>query len=242
VADQHIPFCDRLLQSGVELVSYDPHSVSKVAAALLFGVSDRSLIDLWEYCKGLTEEEIATILDAGASARENRRHKSPRALEHAEFTFEIVTDFGAYRDLHRHRILTQERQLLCCDYGFYTPAEIEGTDFEEDYCHALNQAKIVYDEIAAELPEEAQYVVPMAFNIRWYFHVNLRSLQWLCELRSSPAGHPSYRHIAQMMARRVCEVLPAFERYFKFVDYGGYEIGRLDQEQRKEEKFQPMVF
>jgi thymidylate synthase ThyX len=90
--------------------------------------------------------------------------------------------------------------------------------------------------IAAELPEEAQYVVPMAYNIRWYFHVNLRSLQWLCELRSSPAGHPCYRHIAQIMARQVAQVFPAFERFFKFVDYEGYELGRLGQEQRKQEK------
>ncbi len=173
-----------------------------------------------------------------SNARENRRHKSPRALEHADFTFEIVTDFGAYRDLHRHRLLTQERQLLTCDYGFYTPPEIQGTPYEADYCQALTQAKEVFDRIAAELPEEAQYVVPMAYNVRWYFQVNLRALQWMCELRSAPAGHPSYRHVAQAMAKQVCETIPAFERFFKFVDYEGYEMGRLGQEQRKIEKQQ----
>ncbi len=81
--------------------------------------------------------------------------------------------------------------------------------------------------IAEELPEEAQYVVPMAYNMHWYFHVNLRSLQWLCELRSSPAGHPNYRFIAQEMAKQVSKVCPSFERFFKFVDYEGYELGRL---------------
>jgi thymidylate synthase ThyX len=86
------------------------------------------------------------------------------------------------------------------------------------------------------LPEEAQYVVPMAYNIRWYFHLNLRALQWLCELRSAPAGHPTYRFVAQVMAKQVIEAFPAFERFFKFVDYGGYELGRLGQEQRKAEK------
>ena len=114
--------------------------------------------------------------------------KSPRALEHANFTFEIVADFGVYRDLHRHRMLTQERQLLCCDYGFYTPTEIIGTPLEKEYLEALHKAKQVFDTIASELPEEAQYVVPMAYNVRWYFHVNLRALQWLCELRSLPCG------------------------------------------------------
>ena len=143
--------------------------------------------------------------------------------------------------MHRHRILTQQRQFLCCDYGFYTPSELKGTPYEEEYCDALHQAKTVFDLIADELPEEAQYVVPMAYNIRWYFHVNLRSLQWLCELRSSPAGHPCYRNIAQAMAGQVSQLFPAFERYFKFVDYDGYELGRLGQEQRKVDKQQTLL-
>lgn len=241
IAEQHLGRCERSLQSGVRLVSHDPEAVTKVAAAMLFSNGNKGLPEIWNYCKTLPDEELARILDAGCNARENRRQKSPRALEHAEFTFEVVTDFGAYRDLHRHRILTQERQFLSCDYGFYTPPEIQNTPYEEDYCHALNQAKEVFDVIAAELPEEAQYVVPMAYNIRWYFHVNLRALQWLCELRSSPAGHPSYRYIAQTMARQVCNTIPAFERFFKFVDYEGYELGRLDQEQRKVEKQQSLL-
>ena len=103
----------------------------KVAAALLYSVGDRGLPELTEYCKKLSDEEIARILDAGCNSRENRRQKSPRALEHAEFTFEIVADFGAYRDLHRHRLLTQERQFLCCDYGFYTPPELQGTPMKK---------------------------------------------------------------------------------------------------------------
>lgn len=223
-------------ENGVYLLSYDPDSVAKVAAGLLFAYGDKSLVDLFNYCKQLPEEEIARILDAGCSARETRRHKSPRALEHAEFTFEIIADFGVYRDLHRHRMLTQERQLLCCDYSYCTPPEIIGTAFESDYHSAMERAKQVFDTIASELPEEAQYVVPMAYNVRWYFHINLRALQWLCELRSSPAGHPNYRYVAQTMAKEVCKAFPAFERFFKFVDYDGYEMGRLGQEQRKAEK------
>jgi thymidylate synthase ThyX len=225
-----------LRNAGVQLVDSDKEGVLKVASAMLFTQSNHSLPDLMNYCRRLPEEEIARILDGGCNARETRRHKSPRALEFATFTFDIVADFGIYRDLHRHRMLTQERQLLCCDYGFYIPQEIVGTHLETSYLEAMDKAKQAYDIIAAELPEEAQYVVPMAYNLRWYFHVNLRALQWLCELRSQPAGHPSYRYIAQMMAKQVCESFPAFERFFKFVDYDGYEMGRLGQEQRKAEK------
>ncbi|MFI0435975.1 MAG: FAD-dependent thymidylate synthase [Parachlamydiaceae bacterium] len=238
IADQHLPHCERTLTSGVRLMNYDPDAALNVASALLFAQGDRGLHEIRQYCQKLPEEEISRILDAACSARENRRHKSPRALEHAQFTFEIITDFGAYRDLHRHRMLTQERQLLSCDYGFLTPTEIQDTPYEEEYRHALEQAKEVHDLIAVELPEEAQYVVPMAYNIRWYFHVNLRGLQWLCELRSSPAGHPTYRYIAQQMAYQVCQAIPAFERFFKFVDYEGHELGRLGQEQRKFDKEQ----
>jgi thymidylate synthase ThyX len=236
IAMQHADIASRTMEPGIRLISYDPNAVYKVAAALLFPFVHQGLGDLQDYCKQLPEEEIYRILDAAATPRENRRHKSPRALEQADFTFEIVADFGVYRDLQRHRLLSQERQLLTCDYGFYLPPEIAGTPMEAEYVAAMEKAKMAFDTIACSLPEEAQYVVPMAYNIRWYFHVNLRALQWLCELRSAPAGHPTYRFVAQVMAKQVIEAFPAFERFFKFVDYGGYELGRLGQEQRKAEK------
>lgn len=227
---------ERKHQLGVRMVSSDPQAVQKVVAGLLFAYSDRGLNELMDYCQTLPNEEILRIFDAASNARENRRHKSPRALEMAEFTFEIVADFGVYRDMQRHRILTQERQLLSCDYGYSISPEIIGTELEFEYREALERAKDVYDIIASELPEEAQYVVPMAYNIRWYFHVNLRALQWMCELRSTAQGHPNYRYIAQSMANLVSERFPEFERFFKFVDYEGYDLGRLKQEIKNSEK------
>ncbi len=226
------PFAD----SAVRLVQFDPQSVAKVAASLLFSHSQGGLKELEEYCRRLSEEDMARLLETACTARENRRHKSPRALEHANFTFEILADFGVYRDLQRHRMLTQERQFLSCNYGYYSPPEIAGTEMQKDYDAAMEMAKKAYDTIATELPEEAQYVVPMAYNVHWYFHVNLRGLQWLCELRSQAAGHPTYRLIAQEMARQVSQAIPQFERFFKFVDFEGYQLGRLGAEIRQEEK------
>lgn len=236
VTRENTKFPDRSFEPGVRLLSYDCDGAIKVASAMLFGHSNKGLEELYAHCKKMSEEEIARVLDAACSARESRRHKSPRALEHANFTFEIISDFGAYRDLHRHRMLTQERQLLSCDYGFYVPPEIVGSPLEAEYNQAMLKAKEVYDLLSTELPEEAQYVVPMGFNVRWYFHVNLRSLQWLCELRSSPAGHSTYRFIAQQLAKLACEAVPQFERFFKFVDFDGYDMGRISQEQHKAEK------
>lgn len=236
LSDRHTASISKMQHPGVRLISYDLESPAKVAAALLFEHTDVGLHELQEYCRALPEEELNRILDSASNFRENRRHKSPRALEHATFTFEIVADFGIYRDLHRHRILTQDRQMLTCNFGYFIPHEIIDTEMEKQYRNAMDEAKKVYASIAEELPEEAQYVVPMAYNMHWYFHVNLRSLQWLCELRSAPAGHPSYRFIAQELAKQVSKVFPSFERFFKFVDYDGYELGRLGQEIRTVEK------
>lgn len=225
-----------LAKPGVRLIHFDPDAPVKVAGALLFSSTSAGLYELQEYCRHLPDEELNRLLEIPCSPRENRRHKSPRALEHATFTFEVLADFGVYRDLQRHRMLTQERQLLSSDYGFYTPPEIIGTEMEAEYFQAMEKAKSAYDTVSQELPEEAQYIVPMAYNIHWYFHVNLRSLQWLCELRSQAAGHTTYRRIAQEMARQVSKAIPSFERFFKFVDFEGYELGRLDAEIRSEKK------
>jgi thymidylate synthase ThyX len=236
LAQRHASSLHKVQNTGPVLINYDPESPQKIAAALLFEYSNSSLSALQQQCQRLSEEDLNRILDAASTFRENRRHKSPRALEQAMFTFEIVADFGIYRDLQRHRMLTQERQLLTCNLGYYTPAEIAGTEMEEPYRKAMDEAKKVYGMIACDLPEEAQYIVPMGYNIHWYFHVNLRALQWLCELRSASAGHPNYRFIAQEMAKQVSKAIPSFERFFKFVDYEGYEMGRLGQEIRIFEK------
>ncbi len=235
-SDHHGRDIPPFAEPGVRLIAFDKDAVAKVGGALLFNYTSGGLLELQNYCRQLGEEDLARLLEAGCAARENRRHKSPRALEHAEFTFEILADFGVYRDLQRHRILTQERQPLTCNWGYYTPPEIRGTDLEKEYCDAMDLAQKAYDTVAAELPEEAQYMVPMAYNIHWYFRVNLRALQWMCELRSQPAGHVSYRLIAQEMARRVSSALPPFEKFFKFVDFDGYELGRLGAEVRQEAK------
>lgn len=231
VREHHeIPFTVK--EAGVRLIAYDAAAEVKVAAALLYPYNHASLEELQRYCQKLSPEERAKIFDAASTMRENRRHKSPRALEQSFFTFEIVADFGAYRDLHRHRMLSQERQLLGCSYGYYIPPELVGTAMEKSYREAMDQARIAYDQIAKELAEEAQYIVPMAYNVSWYFHLNLRALQWLCELRSSPAGHSNYRYIAQALVKEVTQIFPSFETFFKFVDFEGYGLGRIQQEQR----------
>ncbi len=216
-------------KQGVFLIEYDEDCICTIAANLLFENSNHSLVDLKKYCKNLPEEDLSRILQSACFSRKNRRHKSPRALENAFFTFEIIADFGIYRDLQRHRMLTQERQLLNCDYGYDLPNELIESGLGKEYINAMESAKQTYEIIKTQFPEEAQYVVPMAYNLRWYMKINLRSLQWLTELRSSPAGHSNYRYVAQQMAKKVCEISPQLTRFFKFVDFDDYDIEKINK-------------
>ncbi len=220
----------------VRFIDCDEDALWKVARALLFSRSQQSIDQIERQLKEVPEEKITSLFAELAAQRKNRRHKSPRALENAFFTFEVVTDFGAYRDLHRHRLLTQERQLLSCNLGYEVPEELVSFGLDKPYREAMEQAAQAYSELAKEFPEEAQYIVPLGYNIRWYMRLNLRALQWMCELRSTPAGHPSYRYVAQAMAEQVSQRFPAFAPFFKFVDFDGYSLGRLQQEERKEKK------
>lgn len=218
----------------VRLVTFNPTSLETLATMLCFEESGVSIEELRNGFEHFSREDFKNLFERFNKSRTNRRHKGPRALENVDFTFEIVGDFGMYRDLQRHRTLTQERQTLGCDLGYFIPQELIGTEFEEEYRSAMDQARETWLELVEVSSEEAQYVVPMAYNIRWYFKINLRALQWMCELRSQPAGHENYRRVAQEMVRKVLEVLPELECFFGFVDFNEYALGRLGQETRAE--------
>jgi thymidylate synthase ThyX len=220
----------------VELLDWDPDAPAKVLAALDYPQASAPLATLREAAARLTPAEQARRLAALAALRENRRHKPPRALELASYTFDLLGDYGMYRDLHRHRMLTQQRQPLSTRHGYALPDELREAGLEAPFAAAMDAAAQAYEAIAAEHPAEAQYVVPMAYRIRWHMHVNLRALIWLVELRSAPQGHPAYRRMAQALYRRVAEAHPAFAPLFRFVDLEDYALGRMGAEQRQEDK------
>jgi thymidylate synthase ThyX len=215
---------------SVRLIEHDPDAEQKVVAAALFPRSDGG----WEDQTG----DPAAILDALLGARANRRQRPPRALEHAQYTFEIVANFAAYRDLHRHRMLTQDRQLLGTSLGYDVPKGLAELGLESRFQEAVEAAAAAHRRLEREAgPALAQYVVPLAFHVRWYFRINLREVYHLCELRTTPQGHPDYRWVAQEMFRLVSEVHPRLARYASFVDLGpGDELERRKAERRIDEK------
>ncbi|HEV2056487.1 MAG TPA: FAD-dependent thymidylate synthase, partial [Methylomirabilota bacterium] len=186
----------------------------------------------------LETADHAQVLEALLGDRANRRHRVPRALEHAQYTFEIVANFGAYRDLHRHRMLTQDRQVLGTSLGYDLPPGIADLGLGGRFAAAVEAAAAVNSRLEGDVgPALAQYIVPLAFRVRWYFRVNLREVYHLCELRTTPQGHPDYRWVAQEMFRRVAEVHPRLAGYARFVDLGpGDELERRQSERRLDEK------
>jgi thymidylate synthase ThyX len=228
----------------VRLVDFDPEGEAKIIAALFYPQGPWGLSALREWAGGIPEAERGDLFEAIAEARANRRHRPPRAFELAFFTFDLVGDFGMYRDLHRHRMLTQQRQPLTTRLGYVAPEEVEESGVAPRYREAMEQAAQAFEAIVKDHPAEAQYVVPMQYHIRWNVNVNLRALIWMLELRSQPQGHPAYRRMAQDMFRAVREIQPRLAPLFKFVDMQGSKggardlLGRLDAEKRKEQKKQ----
>ena len=221
---------------GVTLVEYDADAETKLLAALVFAETAAPLPALRQWAAGLDHDAREQIFSTLAGLRRNRRHKLSRALEMVTYTFDLVGDYGMYRDLHRHRMLTQIRQPLTTRLGFVMPDEVRAAGLDADFQAVMERAADAFEAVSPEYPLEAQYLVPMAYRIRWLFHLTLRELMWLVELRSTPQGHPAYRRMAQEMFRRVREVHPRLASLIRFVDLADYPLGRLGAEQRHEEK------
>jgi thymidylate synthase ThyX len=222
----------------VRLVDFDPEAELKTVAAMLYPHLDAPLAAVLELVEGMGEAERLAIIDAYIGERATRFHHPGRALEEPYYTFDILADLGAYRDLQRHRVLTQERQRLTTEHGFVVSAELDEVGVGDAYRAALEQAAELFAEMQAELPAEAQYAVPFAFRVRWRIKLNLREAYHLIELRSARQGHPAYRQIAQELYRQISAVHPALARGMRFVDLESYALERLAAEQRLDQKLQ----
>jgi thymidylate synthase ThyX len=224
------------VKEPVTLIDYDAQAEEKIIASILYSHARHPLMQLREIAAKMSVEERGKILEGHFAKRRHRRDKLSRAFENVYYTFDILGNLGLYRDLHRHRILTQERQDFTTVHGYDTPPEIEEAVFKSEFDNCMKRAAELYEEIYRDLPSEAQYVVPFAFKIRWYMKMNLREALHLCELRTTPQGHPDYRFICQEMWRKIQSVHPALAESGKFMDWEKYRLGRLQSEMRTEFK------
>lgn len=222
--------------SRVELVGYDKDAVDRTVAACLYQYCDAPMSSLLQKAQAMPDAQKAAVIEAYAGGRKTRRDKPGRAFEQAYYDFDVCADYGAYRDIHRHRILTQERQLLGCRHGFETPEELVQAGLEKDYSDAMKSAAVLYEKVARQMPFESQYCVPLGYRIRWRMKMNLREAYHFCEIRSGMQGHTSYRRVAQEMYRHIGNVHPALVKHMSFVDMKEYPLGRINAEMSKENK------
>ena len=223
----------------VNLVDYDPEKKAeeKIISAILYehaqGTSYKEIVS---QVKKLSLSSRKKIIQLFVNLRQNRRHRPPRAFEMAEYTFDFLTNFGMFRDFHRHRVLTLERQLLTTDHGFCIPDEILALGIKKDFVDCMYKSKEVFDRLRQDMPQQGQYVVNFAYNYPFFMRLNLREATHLIELRTVPQGHPDYRKVAQNMFKLIKKTHPNLSKIIKFVDLNEYKLERLESEKRIEEK------
>ena len=186
----------------------------------------------------LGAEEKRSILRAYVGERANRRHRPGRAFERTDYRFDVVTDYGAFRDLQRHRILTIEWQPLGAALGYDVPEVVAEAGLADRYVASLERSRELYEALAPGFPEQAAYAVALAYRIRYTMQMNAREAMHLLELRSGPQGHPSYRWVAQEMHRQIGERAGhrLLAEAMSHVDYGAEDLERLESERRAEQR------
>jgi len=223
----------------VTLTDFDPDGEVKVVAAALYAASDLPDDQLLAVARKLGPEERRQVLEAYVGRRENRRHKPGRAFERTSYRFDVLGDYGAFRDLQRHRLLTLEWQPLSPRHGHATPEELEEAGALADWTRVMQESAALHDVLAgAGLVEAAPYAVAMAYRVRFCMELNAREAMHVIELRTAPQGHPAYRRICQAMHRLIAEQAGhrALAAAMSYADYSGGLGGRLDAERATERR------
>ncbi|MBJ7609573.1 MAG: FAD-dependent thymidylate synthase [Candidatus Dormibacteraeota bacterium] len=193
-------------EEGVRLVDWTRDGEDRILAASLLPHSRVTLQSLLETVHGLAEPRRDELFAAAVGERGNRRHRPGRGFEHCEYTFEVVSDYGAFRDLQRHRMLTIQWQPLTPSLGYVVPATVEEAGLGPRWRGAVERAEAAYEGVAGAFPEQAQYLVTLGHRLRYVIRMNAREAMHLIELRTSPQGHPHYRRVGQEMHRLIDQV------------------------------------
>jgi thymidylate synthase ThyX len=231
---------DGLPESEVLLVDFDPEGEDKVLAAICFAHTSWSEAEALRRVRSLSSEDRTALLASYVGDRRNRRHRPGRAFERTDYRFEITTDYGAFRDLQRHRLLTIEWQPLGVSLGFDVPELVREAGLERPFVESLERSRDLHDALVPTFPAQAAYAVSLGFRIRFVMQMNAREALHLIELRSGPQGHPAYRRVAQQMHRAIAEVAGhrGIAAAMSHVDHGTTDLERLEAERRAERKRQ----
>ncbi|HUV57443.1 MAG TPA: FAD-dependent thymidylate synthase [Acidimicrobiales bacterium] len=220
----------------VNLVGFDPEGETRILEAIVFANSTMTSAEATARVGSLGPDQRAQLMRTYVGERRNRRHRPSRAFERTDYRFELVTDYGAFRDLQRHRLLTIEWQPLNVDLGYDVPEVVREAGLADRYEESLQRSADLFHDLSETMPEQAQYAVALAFRIRYVMQMNAREAMHLIELRSGPQGHPSYRRVAHEMARLIRDVAGhhAVADAMKYVDFTETDLERLEAERAAE--------
>ena len=222
-----------------KLCRHDPEdeAMRVVISALMYDASRGVTYEtISRVVDGMGAAKRAGIISAFAGLRKNRRHRPPRAFEMTSYTFDFINNFGMFRDMHRHRILTLGRQLLTTNHGYDVPPDVESLGIRKEFGECMEATAVVFANISKENPHQAQYAVNFAYNYPYFMHMNLREAAHLIELRTTPQGHPDYRRVAQDMYRQIMAVHPTLGGIIRFANMEGFDLARFEAEKRTERK------
>lgn len=222
-----------------KLVDYESEKIAidKIITSIIYEQSpSTSYQNILQQVKKMPKQNKINIINEFTKLRINRRHRPSRAFENVYYTFDLCNNFGMFRDFHRHRALTLERQLLTTDHGYNMPNEIKILGIEKDFKDCMNKTKETFEKIRKKYPEHGQYVVNFGYNYQYFMKFNLREACHLIELRTVPQGHVDYRRIAQQMFKQINKIHPNLSKIIKYVDLKEYDLERFESEKRTEEK------
>jgi thymidylate synthase ThyX len=223
----------------VTLTDFDPDAEDKLVAAALYPYLSLPEDQVAARVKLMTAEEKLTVLKEYVGERANRRHRPGRAWERVDYRFDVLSDYGAFRDLQRHRMLTIEWQDLTPKHDYVLPEAVAEAGQTEVFAEAMERSAALYEALAdAGLVKQASYAVALAYRVRYVMQMNAREAMHLLELRTGPQGHPEYRRVCQQMHRLIAEQAGhrVLADLMSYVDHGTYDLERLDAENRAEAK------
>ncbi|HXW33414.1 MAG TPA: FAD-dependent thymidylate synthase [Acidimicrobiales bacterium] len=224
----------------VRLLDFDPDGEDKVLAAMCFASTSSSETELLRRVRALSDEDRRALVRAYVGDRSNRRHRPGRAFERTDYRFEVVSDYGAFRDLQRHRMLTIEWQRLDHRLGYEVPDAVCEAGLSTQFEESLTRCVQLHSAMKPLFPEQAPYALSLAFRVRYVMQMNAREAMHITELRSGEQGHPAYRQIAQEMHRLIAREAghQLLADAMHFVDYEDYALERLGAERRAADRRQ----
>lgn len=243
IADELLPDNHGGVSEPVTLTDIWPKNELDVVPDMLYEHSNLPLDDIRNEVDGWTYDQKVTAFTAYMGERLNRRHRPGRALEKSHYSFDLMCDYGIFRDLQRHRMVDDmEWQELTPRYGYEVPKLVEDAGLTELFERCFDISLELHSELqAAGYGVEAQYATLLGHRMRWKVTMNAREAFHFFELRTAPQGHPGYRKLAYQMYEKVAERHPLTAEQMKFVNSDeDPELTRLAAERYTQFKLQAL--